>query len=195
MTTEVDLSEMIAPRSDQLNADDLLAGPVTVTIVDVTKGSAEQPVNLVTDKFGPARPYKPGKSMRRVLVAAWGPKGAEYVGKSMTLYCDPSVKFGGQAVGGIRISHLSHLDKPRSFALTVTRGKKAQYVVDPLPSGPPLITDEIAGQFAADILAAGNVQALDAISVELKKHNLGNHRADLLAAFTARKAELNEAAS
>ncbi|MGB3602748.1 MAG: hypothetical protein WBA38_04250 [Gordonia sp. (in: high G+C Gram-positive bacteria)] len=192
---EVDLSQMIQARSDQTNAVDLLAGPVTVTIVAVTTGSKEQPINLVTDHFGPGKPYRPGLSMRRVLVNAWGPKGAEYVGKSMTLYCDPSVRFGGQAVGGIRISHLSHIDKPKSVALTVTRGKHSPFTVDPLPSGPPLITDEIAGQFAADILAAGNVQALDAISVELKKHNLGNHRADLLAAFTARKAELNEAAS
>jgi hypothetical protein len=37
-------------------------------------------------------------------------------------------------VGGIRVSHLSHIDKPLTIALTVTRGKRAPYVVQPLPA-------------------------------------------------------------
>ncbi|NKW66186.1 hypothetical protein GS937_19615, partial [Rhodococcus hoagii] len=42
----MDLTESIAPKSDQLNAEDLLSGPRTVQIESVTKGSAEQPVNI-----------------------------------------------------------------------------------------------------------------------------------------------------
>ena len=71
--------------------------------------------------------------MRRILVAAWGPDGAAYVGHRMTLYRDPEVTFGGQSVGGIRVSHLSHIESRLSVALSVTRGKRQKFVVDPLP--------------------------------------------------------------
>jgi hypothetical protein len=47
----------------------------------------------------------------------------------MTLYRDPAVRFGGQDVGGIRVSHLSHIEKRITLALTVTRGRRAPYVV------------------------------------------------------------------
>src|SRR3546814_11605745 len=44
----------------------------------------------------------------------------------MTIYNRPDVKFGGEEVGGIRISHLSHIDKDIAIALTATRGRKEQ---------------------------------------------------------------------
>lgn len=129
----MDMTDTIVPRSDQLNAEDLLSGPRTVTITEVRKGaSAEQPVDVVLDEFGPARPFKPSKTVRRILVGAWGPDASTYAGRRMTIYRDPAVRFGGQDVGGIRISHLSHIDKPLTLALTVTRGKRAPYVVQPL---------------------------------------------------------------
>jgi hypothetical protein len=128
----MDLTPTIVPKSDQLNADDLLAGPVTVTVVEVTKGTAEQPVNVVTKEFGPKRPYKPAKSMRRVMVEAWGKDSTAYAGRQLTLFRDPNVLFGGEAVGGIRIRAMSHLDKPLEVALTVSRGKRKPFVVQPL---------------------------------------------------------------
>jgi len=128
----MDLTETIAPRSDQLNADDLMSGPRTVTITEVTAGNAEQPVNVHLAEF-PGRPFKPSKSMRRVMVAAWGPNTSPYAGRRMTLYRDPTIRFGKDEVGGIRISHMSHLDKRLTLALTVTRGKRAPYTVQPLP--------------------------------------------------------------
>jgi hypothetical protein len=132
----MDLTESIAPRSDQLNADDLMAGPRTVTITEVNRGTAEQPVNVVLAEFGPGRPYKPSKSMRRVMVAAWGKEASAYTGHRLTLFRNPSIKFGKDEVGGIQISHLSHIDKPLTIALTVTRGKRAPYVVQPLADSP-----------------------------------------------------------
>ncbi len=123
------LLDTIKPKSDQLNADDLLISPITVKIVEVKRGPADQPVHILI--IG-QQPYKPCKSMRRVLISVWGDQGSEWVGKSMTLYCDPSVKFGGVALGGIRISHLSHISKPISIMLTATRGRKAQFNVSPI---------------------------------------------------------------
>lgn len=133
----MDLTATITPRSDQKNADDFLTGPQTFTITaDIEYASPEQPFGLVLDGDA-AHPYKPGKSMRRVLVAAWGPESSVYVGRRLTLYTDPSIKFGGQDVGGIRISHMSHITRPLKLALTLTKGKKGAFVVEPLTETAP----------------------------------------------------------
>lgn len=138
MTSAPDMSASIIPRSDQLNAEDLLSGPRTVTITGVTRGTVEQPVDIVTAEYGPGRPYKPSKTMRRILVMAWGTNTSDYIGRRITIYRDPDIRFGPDRVGGIRISHLSHIDKRLEIALTVTRGRRASFTVEPLPDAPPL---------------------------------------------------------
>jgi hypothetical protein len=137
----MDITETLAPKSDQLNAEDLLTGPRTVTVEKVTKGSVEQPVDIHLVEF-PGRPFRPSKTVRRILVAAWGPEASIYVGRRMTLYRDADVKFGGMDVGGIRVSHLSHISKRLTLALTVTRGKRAPFTVEPLPDVPAAITED-----------------------------------------------------
>ena len=126
----MDISDTLAPTSDQLDAVDLLSGPRTFVIEQVSKGNAEQPVQIHLVDF--PRPWRPGKSMRRVLVAAWGPDASQYLGRSVRLYCDDSVTFGADRVGGTRISHLSHIDKKLSIPLLVTRGRSKVYTVEPL---------------------------------------------------------------
>lgn len=140
MTSAPDMTASIAPRSDQLNAEDLLTGPCTVTITDVKRGSTEQPVDIVTAEFGPGRPYKPSKTMRRMIVSAWGTNTAAYIGRRITIYRDPDITFGRDRVGGIRISHLSHIDKRLEIALTVTRGRRAVFTVNPLADEPVATT-------------------------------------------------------
>lgn len=140
----MDLTDTIAPNSDQLDAVDLLTGPRTFTIARVSKGDAEQPVNIHLAEFD--RPWRPGKSMRRVLVACWGADASAYVGRRVTLFCDPNVRFGGEAVGGTRISALSHLDKSRTIPLLVTRGRSAPYRVEPLTGDTPKPEPKPAGQ-------------------------------------------------
>ena len=45
--TSDSLRDTIAAKSDQLNADDLIAGPITVTVQAVKRGSdAQQPVSV-----------------------------------------------------------------------------------------------------------------------------------------------------
>ena len=132
----MDMTSTIQPRSDQLNADDLLTGPMTVTITEVTQGNAEQPVNVNTVET-PGRPYKPSKSMRRVMVAAWGKDASAYAGRRLTLYCNPEIKFGGAKVGGIEISHMSDIDGDLKVSLTATRGKKKLHTVKPLAAPAP----------------------------------------------------------
>ena len=136
----VDLSKTITAKSDQLNADDLLGGPITITIEDVKRGTTDQPIAVFYQGCN-GKPWYPCKSMRRVLVAVWGNDGKTYAGKSCTLYRDPDVKFGGIKVGGIRISHMSHIDENVALALQVTKGSKRLYTVKPLvmnqPQTPP----------------------------------------------------------
>ncbi|WP_233854028.1 hypothetical protein [Paraburkholderia sp. HD33-4] len=131
MSDITDLRGTIVPKSDQLNAEQLLAGDVTITVTDVRMGSEDQPVILHYEN-DEGRPYKPCKTMRKLLIFAWGEDGRAWVGKSMTLYNDQAVRFGGMVVGGIRISHLSHIEREISLSLTATKGKKAQHTILPL---------------------------------------------------------------
>jgi hypothetical protein len=132
----MNIAHTIIPRSDQTNSDDLIAGPRTITITGVKAGSTpEQPVSIHYDNDN-GRPYKPCKSMRRVLICLWGDESSAYVGKRLTLYRDPNVKFGGDETGGIRISHASGISEPVALALTVTRGKRKPYHVLPLKDEP-----------------------------------------------------------
>jgi hypothetical protein len=130
-----DISDTLAPNSDQLDAIDLMSGPRTFTIEGVSKGNPEQPVQIKLAEFD--RVWRPGKSMRRVLAACWGTDATAYIGRRVTLYCDPEVIFGKEKVGGTRISHLSNIDKPRSVPLLVSRGKSATFRVQPLPDLTP----------------------------------------------------------
>lgn len=127
------LRDTIVPKSDQLNADDLIGTTQTITVTEVARGPVDQPLSVHYQGEN-GRPYKPCKSMRRVLIAAWGEDGSLWAGRSMTLFCDQSVKFGGQEVGGIRISHLSHIDRDLKLKITTTRGKRSDYMVRKIPA-------------------------------------------------------------
>lgn len=125
------LKDTIVPKSDRVNADDFLAGPEQVKITAVKRGDADTPVAIHLEG---RKPYYPCKSMRRVLITCWGDDGREWVSREMILFNDPEVVFGGVKVGGIRISHLSHLETDMTISLTKTRGKKAPFVVRRLQS-------------------------------------------------------------
>src|SRR5690606_2815180 len=130
-----DITDTLAPKSDQLDATDLaVSGPQTFTIKGVSKGNAEQPVEIALEEF--PRVWRPGKSMRRVLAACWGVDASKYVGRKVTLFCDPTVQFGGEAIGGTRISHMSHIDGEQKVPLIVTRGRSKVFVVKPLKAAP-----------------------------------------------------------
>jgi hypothetical protein len=131
----MDLTQSIEARSDQINADDLLGGPQTYTIREVIAGKAESPFDFLLVET--ERAYRPSKTMRRVIVAAWGPEASNYAGRRLTVYREPTIQFGGKTVGGIRISAMSHIDKRLEVMAQVTRGKREKFTVDPLPSVAP----------------------------------------------------------
>jgi hypothetical protein len=187
MSDVSDLRSTIVPKSDQLNAEQLLAGDTTITVTDVRMGSEDQPVILHYEN-DEGRPYKPCKTMRKLLIFAWGEDGRGWVGKSMTLYNDQAVRFGGMVVGGIRISHLSHIEREISLSLTATKGKKAQHTI--LPLAVVTLADVLAA-----IAAATDRNGMNAAKVKALK--LTNERDAQAAqdAYNARMKELRGGAS
>jgi hypothetical protein len=100
--------------------------------------------------------------MRRVLIEAWGKDGAQYKGRSMTLYADPKVKFGGIEVGGIRISHMSHIEQEKTMMLTATRANRKPFTVKPLSNvsaQPPSAKEWLAEQakILSDVTEAAQI--------------------------------------
>ena len=151
MSDVLDLRNTIIPKSDQLNADQMLGGPMTINVTRVSATSGEQPVTINYQGDG-GRPFKPCLTMRKVLVLAWGHDGNKWIGKSMRLYNDPAVKWGKDEVGGVRISHLSDIPSDIKVSLAATKGKKVMNEIKRLADGD--------AQFIAAIKAAETVEAL-----------------------------------
>lgn len=127
------LREALAPKSDQLNADDLIGDVtkiITITSVSVKVGS-EQPI-IINYQGDNGKPWKPSKGMGRVLMALWGESENDFIGRSIELYRDASVKFAGDEVGGIRIKSMSHINGRQILSQTISRGRKQKYVVNEL---------------------------------------------------------------
>ena len=136
MSDITNLRDTIVPKSDQLNAEQLIGAPMTITVTDVRRGMTDEQPIIISYDGDQGRPYKPCKSMRKVLVFAWGEDGRQWIGRSMTLFNNPEVMFGGIKVGGIRISHLSDIERDIALSLTKTRGKKEQFVIQKLAADP-----------------------------------------------------------
>lgn len=127
--TAEQLQRATQAKSDQLNSCDLLGGPLVAKIIDVKAGSADQPVAIVIDSWN--QPWKPSKTSLRVLCACWGGDPQQWIGRYAVLYNDESVTWGGEAIGGIRASHLSHVDGRKSISVNAKKGKKAAQIVEP----------------------------------------------------------------
>jgi len=157
MNAPVDMSRFIEAKSDQIGADDLIGGPRTFTVRGVTANEGEQPVNVWLE--GEERVFRPCKTIRRVMVAMWGADANQYVGRSMTLFRDAEVQFGGMKVGGLRISHMSHIDGARDVVVMKAKGKKAGMKILPLATNtrPPALPSPPAPS-AADPMVAQTVE-------------------------------------
>lgn len=135
MTEVIDMSRFIEAKSDQLNADDLIGSDRTITITRVADCDGDQPIAIFYEGDG-GKPFKPCLTIRRVLMAVWGRYANEYVGRSMTIYRDDEVTFGGLKVGGIRIRAMSGIDKETTVVVMKSKGKKAGMKILPLTGGP-----------------------------------------------------------
>ncbi len=161
-----DMSSTVTPKSDQLQADDLVGGR-TITIKinrRENKRSLEQPLSLFYDGDN-GKPYKPSKGMRHVLIGLYGKSSAKYVGHSLTLYRDENVTFGPDKTGGVRISNATGITEPMTIIIPVKRGIRKPFTVQPL-----IVADApIADEWIASIEQAETLDTLKSLFSEVQK--------------------------
>lgn len=137
------------PRSDQWNADDFVGSAREFTVAGVRDGTAEQKYDVLFE--GEERCWRPPLTVLRLLMKAWGDETEVWTGRRVRLYRDDTVRFGPDAVGGIRVEAMSHLPggKPLSVKVTEKRGKRALHTVEPLPDAAPTPAEPTAEEVAA----------------------------------------------
>lgn len=127
---ELDISHTILTKSDQLNADDLIGNEMIITVTGVKLGGGDDQPLTINYENDNGHPYKPCKSMRKVLAGLWGKDANKWLGQSMQLFNDPSVRWSGKEVGGIRISGLSGIDKAKNISMNESKHKKVTYTIE-----------------------------------------------------------------
>lgn len=151
-----DISHTLQAKSDQINASDLVGSPQLITITAVREGDKEQPIVIDTQE-NPGRAFKPAKAVRRILAELWGTDASQWIGRQAVIFNDPSVTWAGETVGGVRISHLSHIDGPKQVQVRVARSKRQTVTIQPLQSTPATDWSALIEQ------AGGDQEALRAV--------------------------------
>ena len=169
------------PRSDQWNADDFVQGAHTFTIAGVKPGAAEQKYDIVLE--GSDRVWRPPLTVLRLLLAAWGDEASEWVGQRVTLFRDASVRFANNE-GGIRVSHMSGINKPLRESLLEKRGSRKVHTVQPLPA--EAMPEKNHSHWVRALNAAPTLEELQAIWADATAAGLTKHQ-DVIEAKDARK--------
>lgn len=160
-----DMSGTIIAKSDQINAADIIGNPITMTVREVqikAAGSDDQPVSIYFE--GERKAFRPCKGVRRLLVHAWGADANNYIGRSLTLFCDPSVTWAGKEEGGLRVSHMSNIEGEFVFSMRTSRASTKPYKILPLANAPKANARQTAEQWAADhINGLGEITAIQAL--------------------------------
>jgi hypothetical protein len=129
----LDVTKAMEPKADQLNGDDFLTGSRTVKIRDVTVDNTREQKVWVFVEGEPKKPWKPSKTYLRVLTLIWETADAsQWIGRELTLYRDPEILWGGAKVGGIAVSHMDGLDRPKTVSVAKTRNTKQSITIQPL---------------------------------------------------------------
>ncbi|QBY44023.1 hypothetical protein QE197_11150 [Arsenophonus nasoniae] len=186
----MDLLRTVIPKSDQLNFEDVQTQSITAVIKSIRAGTKEQPVFI--DLVGyDGRPYKPSKSMRRVLIGGWGSDGHSWVGKTLTLMGDPSVKFGGVTVGGIKIYAMSDINADFSMMLSVSRGRRAEHRVKKIQNENHTKPEEVLSRFTEKASSMNSKELQDAFDWSTNAlANYPSYHQELAQVYDARKKAL-----
>lgn len=161
-----ELDKALSAKSDQLCADDLYGDDRTIKITSVKIFlNQPQPIHIGFEGDD-GKPWKPSKTQGRIMKAIWGRDENKWIGKRVTIYREPTVKWSGQEVGGIFISHIEGIDKPTKLVLAESKHKKSPIIVKPLddeiyiPDEPdmPTIDPDAALQSAKDAAKKGKLE-------------------------------------
>lgn len=141
----LDVSKLCEARSDQLNAIDLISGPRIFKITDVKIFTeTDQPIHVILDG-DTKRPWKCSKTSVRTLAAIYSNDASKWIGKHIELFCDETVLWGGQPVGGCRQSKAEGIKSPKKLTLTKSRTKKETVTISPLTA------EDIARHYGTDV--------------------------------------------
>jgi hypothetical protein len=155
-----DVTAALEAKSDQLNATDIIGVEPVIKIRDVKVKAGDQPVSVYYDGDN-NKPWKPSKGMLRVLAGAWGRDSSAWIGKHAQLYFEPTVRYAGVEVGGIRVRALSDIPaKGLDFALTISKQKREPYHV-------PVLKVQVA-EYPADKFE----QAFDVMTKKLQSYEM-----------------------
>ncbi len=185
-----DMDAVTAAKSDQFNADDLHGSELLVTVDAVQiRAGTEQPITVKLK--GQTKVFRPCKTVARIMKAAWGPDSAVYPGRSMLLFTDPDVTWGGMKVGGIRVRAISHISDALVIALQEKKGSKKITTVRPLVVD--AVNEGLTVQDAEQRLrSAATLEELRAAWI---KRDMEPHRERLQSVLDERKAALTPAAT
>lgn len=120
------IREAAKPKSNQLNAVDLLGTKIIVKILKVEVDlSKEQTTKVFIESLDGKKmqPMMPRKNMQRVMIESWGDEESTYGGKYIELFNNPKVKWSNEETGGVFISRMSHIKAPYTFIYRPSRGK------------------------------------------------------------------------
>jgi len=141
LSQTIDVSDACIAKSDQLNAADLLGCPVIVEICSVRSSTGQadkekQPYEVVIS--GGLKPWRPCKTMLRLLSFLWGRDASRWVGHWVRLWDDEAVTFGKASTGGIRISGA---DIPEQVTVTLPTGRQkyTTFIIDPIQPQVPTL--------------------------------------------------------
>lgn len=133
---EMNIREFVKIKSDRLNYEDFIMGPQDFTIARLGKKIDQgNPRLLMFFEGREETPYWASKGMLKCLsnVDGWGESEfSEWVGRKVRLFGEPTVVYAGKEMGGIQISHISHIEKEFTTKITLRRGLRVDFTIYPL---------------------------------------------------------------
>lgn len=201
--TELNIAPFIEAESDRIVGDDLIAGPRTFTVSKVSGVIDEKKKKrLVLQLDGANKPFIPCKGMARLLGHFWGADAAKWVGRVLTLYRDPDVRFGADTTGGVRVCAVSDIDRTEKVPIRTSQKSVKTYEVKPVEAPKPQPGKQTAEQWASEHIAAvQNAPDTDALGQLITKGGkaMGKLKADkpelwaeVNTAYTARAGQLEQ---
>ena len=133
---EMNIREFVKIKSDRLNYEDFIMGPKEFTISRLAKKVDQgTPRLLIFFEGFESTPYWPSKGMIKCLSnpEGWGESPfSEWIGRRITLFGEPTVVYAGKEMGGIQISHISHIKSAFTTKITLRRGLRIDFTIEPL---------------------------------------------------------------
>jgi len=133
MNNEQILAAALAPRSDQLNSDDLIVGNIVIQVTKVIVNLQSEQQKIIVHYVGDnGKPWKPSKSMGRALAEILGGDFSNWEGQEIELFRNKEISFGKDKCGGIQIAAMGALKNAITIMITTKRGVKSKFTIQPL---------------------------------------------------------------